>query len=394
MRLFIVAIMMSCVFLISGMGDDWGFFGHRLINKMAVYTLPPEMIALYKPNIDFITEHAVDPDKRRYASPFEGIRHYIDLDNWGEYPFDTLPRKWEDALIKFIDIIYYSSEKDSVIYKGADRYKEYLEMSFEQRELFRTFFREQISSGYYDENWSVDCAAWLDFFEEQDLECSYIRVVDSLSAHGVLPYHLLRMFHRLTHAFESGDQSDIIRLSAEIGHYLGDAHVPLHTTKNYNGQLTGQLGIHAFWESRIPELFAEDEFDFFVGKAEYIADPRKYFWDIALQSHLLVDSVLQIEKRLSQSFPSDRQFCFDERLETITRLPCRDYARAYSDAMQGMVEERFRASIKSVGDVWYTAWIDAGQPSFGIDRKIEMEEGKIPSSLDTVSRLRVSQRAH
>src|SRR5258706_64589 len=28
----------------------------------------------------------------------------------------------------------------------------------------------------------------------------------------------------------------------------------------------------------------------------------------------------------------------------------------------GMVERQFRASIKMTGDIWYTAWVDAGQP--------------------------------
>nr|MBP8115927.1 S1/P1 Nuclease [Chitinophagaceae bacterium] len=54
----------------------WGFYGHRMINHYAVFLLPPEMMILYKPQIDFLTEHAVDPDKRRYAIPEEGPRHY------------------------------------------------------------------------------------------------------------------------------------------------------------------------------------------------------------------------------------------------------------------------------------------------------------------------------
>ena len=67
----------------------WGFYAHKLINQYAVYLLPPEMMVLYKPNIEFITEHAVDPDKRRYAVKEEGPRHYIDLDHYhalGQYP--------------------------------------------------------------------------------------------------------------------------------------------------------------------------------------------------------------------------------------------------------------------------------------------------------------------
>jgi hypothetical protein len=61
----------------------WGFFGHQRINYYAVFLLPPEMMVLYKPNIAFLSEHAVDPDKRRYAVKDEGPRHYIDIDHYG-----------------------------------------------------------------------------------------------------------------------------------------------------------------------------------------------------------------------------------------------------------------------------------------------------------------------
>ncbi len=70
----------------------WGFYAHKKINYYAVFLLPPEMMVLYKPNIEFLEEHAVDPDKRRYAVPEEGPRHYIDIDHYGEYPYPNLPR--------------------------------------------------------------------------------------------------------------------------------------------------------------------------------------------------------------------------------------------------------------------------------------------------------------
>lgn len=94
-------ILFTFVTLITKQCFCWGFFGHRKINQHAVYLLPPEMMALYKPNIDFITEHAVDPDKRRYAIPEEGPRHYIDIDRYGKYPYDSLPRKWTEAVAKY-----------------------------------------------------------------------------------------------------------------------------------------------------------------------------------------------------------------------------------------------------------------------------------------------------
>jgi len=136
----------------------------------------------------------------------------------------------------------------------------------------------------------------------------------------------------------------------------------LHTTENYNGQLTNQTGIHAFWESRIPELFADEQYDYFVGKAEYIASPKDYFWDVVLESHSLVDSVLSIEKRLSQTFPEDKQYCYEERLGRTIRTYCKEYAAAYQRRLSGMVEDRMQKTILSIGSCWYTAWVDAGQP--------------------------------
>ena len=79
----------------------WGFFAHQKINYYAVFLLPPQMLVLYKPNIAFITEHAVDPDKKRYAVATEGAHHYIDIDFYGKYPFPALPRKWKDAVDTF-----------------------------------------------------------------------------------------------------------------------------------------------------------------------------------------------------------------------------------------------------------------------------------------------------
>jgi hypothetical protein len=78
-----------------------GFYAHQKINYYAVFLLPPEMMVLYKPQIGFLSEHAVDPDKRRYAVPEEGPRHYIDIDHYGTYPYEALPRKWNDAVEKF-----------------------------------------------------------------------------------------------------------------------------------------------------------------------------------------------------------------------------------------------------------------------------------------------------
>ncbi|MGY0038159.1 hypothetical protein [Pedobacter sp. NJ-S-72] len=116
----------------------------------------------------------------------------------------------------------------------------------------------------------------------------------------------------MVNAFKIRDSLKILIHSAYLGHYLADAHVPLHTTENHNGQLSNQPGIHAFWESRLPELFAET-YSFLVGRAVYIEDPLKETWKIISHTHQLVDSVLIIEANLNRSFPAYRKYSYSKR---------------------------------------------------------------------------------
>ena len=63
--------------------------------------MPEELIGFYKKHIDYLSEHSVDADKRRYAIKEEAPRHYIDIDHYGKNPFEVMPRKWTDAVEKF-----------------------------------------------------------------------------------------------------------------------------------------------------------------------------------------------------------------------------------------------------------------------------------------------------
>lgn len=268
----------------------WGFFGHKRINRVAIFTLPPEMFGFYKENIEFITEHAVDPDKRRYAVEGEAQRHYIDIDHYtkdGQDPFELVPKKWNDAIAKYTE--------------------------------------------------------------------------DTLQAYGIVPWHILVMKYKLQKAFESKNSDLILKYSTEIGHYIGDAHVPLHTTENYNGQLTGQKGIHGLWESRIVEINAE-YYDYFVGKATYVPQVLDFAWDAVKTSHMSVDSVLTIEKELTKEFPSDQKYTYEPRGNMMVQSYSKAFCDEYQRRMNGMVERRMRTAIIGVGSIWYTAWVDAGQP--------------------------------
>jgi len=315
------------------------------------------MINLFKENIDYISEHAVDPDKRRYATPFEAVRHYIDIDHWGENPFEIVPRNYVDAVTKFGD--FY-------VVNGADTTYLSFDTSEESKEFqnTRAFVKNNWMSQRYEEEQIYNCDSLAKYFDLKEEECLDFRFTDVFSTYGILPYELGVQQYRLTEAFQNRDVNRIMRIATDMGHYIADAHVPLHTTENYNGQMTGQEGIHAFWESRLPELYAEKEYDFLVGQADYIEDKTAFFWEIVEDSHENLARVLEVEMELRSEYDQDRQYCYEERLGATVRLECEGYADEYHDRLGGMVEDRMRASIKAVADCWYSAWVDAGQPSF------------------------------
>jgi hypothetical protein len=186
--------------------------------------------------------------------------------------------------------------------------------------------------------------------------------MEVIQQNGIVPWWLQTMQFRLTEAFKEKNASRILKLSAEIGHYLADAHVPLHASSNHNGQFTGQRGIHGFWESRIPELLAENEWDFFIGKATYIKNPPDFIWKRVLESAAASDTVLKYEQQLSNQFPADQKFSFETRNGIIVRQYSSSFSKAYDKLLKGMVERRMRQSIFAVGSFWYTAWVNAGQP--------------------------------
>ncbi|MBP6302032.1 MAG: zinc dependent phospholipase C family protein [Bacteroidia bacterium] len=283
-KLFQIFVFSTLVILMC----SWGFFAHRQINRLAVFTVPAPLFGFYKANIEYLTEHAVDADKRRYSDEAEACRHYLDADHYEQLPpIDTIPKYWKQAVEKYTE--------------------------------------------------------------------------DTLKAYGIVPWHIHLMTFRLTEAFKQKDKRKILRLSADLGHYVADAHVPLHATENYNGQLTGQTGIHGFWESRLPELFSNN-YDFFTGKAHHIEDVQQAAWVAVNGSFAAVDSVLRLERELSKQFPDDRKYAFEQKGNMTVRVYSKEYAAAYDRLMGDMVERRMRASVILVGSLWYTAWVNSGQP--------------------------------
>ena len=186
---------------------------------------------------------------------------------------------------------------------------------------------------------------------------------DSIQKHGIVPWHIPIVYKNLTQAFIKKDTISIIKLSAELGHYIGDAHVPLHTTSNYDGQKTGQTGLHSFWESRIPEIL-DSALEDWIGPAEYLSNIQKSAWEWVIDSNQEVAILIQKEKEISRQIPNNKKFTFEQKGTTLQKTPSLFYSKKYHQSLGNQIEKRFNAAIKHVSDVWYSAWVDGGQPIF------------------------------
>ncbi len=263
----------------------WGFFGHKKINELAIYALPPALQPFYRAHSKEIIEWSVAPDQRRYVIEEEGAKHYIDLDLYDSLP---LPKYWSQAVEKY----------------GED------------------YLRER----------------------------------------GIVPWNTYFVYHQLVKAMADKKYKRIIKLSADLGHYVADAHVPLHTTSNYNGQQTGQLGIHSFWESRLPELYFSS-YDLFSQRAGYIKDVQGELWLTISESNALLKDVLELEAMLTQEIGEDKKYAYMQRGKKMIRMPSTYFSERYNKQAGGQVEQRMRKSIYRVSSLWFSAWIDAGQPN-------------------------------
>ena len=300
-KLFLISIVFCLIYLsFSKSSYSWGFYAHKQINRLAVYSVPEPLYPFYRKHLIWISEHAVDADKRRHLLENEACKHYLDADKYEcSAPLDTINIPWT---------------------KAVEIYSE-----------------------------------------------------DTLKAHGIAPWNVIFDYYRLVKAFREKNINSVLKISADLGHYIGDCHVPLHTTHNYNGQLTGQYGIHAFWESRLPELFA-DSYYLFIPKAQYIPYLFPEIFSAVSESFAAKDSVLDFEKILSAITPEEKKYSLEWRGQIQKLEYSYDFSQKYHQMLGDMVQRRIKSSAFLTASVWYTAWLEAGQPNMLINDNVGFTE--------------------
>ena len=173
--------------------------------------------------------------------------------------------------------------------------------------------------------------------------------IDQFKKAGTAPWRVNEFYDLLVDAFRRKDSAEVVRIAAELGHYVSDSHVPLHATANHDGQLTNQKGLHSAWESRLVEKFV-DESMLKVRTAEAYRQPRVVAFSWINESFTFVPHAL----------------ASDQKARTETQTDLQRDSQAYWEAFWSLegptVIQRMNASSQSLGNMILSAWIEAGKP--------------------------------
>lgn len=179
------------------------------------------------------------------------------------------------------------------------------------------------------------------------------------AARGRVPWRVGEVYRALVDAFRAKDVALVMKTAADLGHFVADAHVPLHATLNHDGQLTNQRGLHNRWESTLVERFARQlEDDVQPGAAEDPGDPVALTFAALRQSFLHHLEVLAADRE--SAGPRDlAETPEDERYDDAY------YSRLY--AREGpRLRARLAAAATATGGLWRQAWEEAGRPELPV----------------------------
>ncbi len=187
--------------------------------------------------------------------------------------------------------------------------------------------------------------------------------LDTLTKYGYVPYQIMVVKDQLTRAFNMQNKDSILFYAADLGHYIGDANVPLHTTLNYDGQLSNQQGLHSLWESMIPELEIE-QYNLNSGhKVRYLRNPIKDVFRAIKRAHELLPSMFAKEVETTLLFTDSTKYRYQLRNGKQSRSYSSAFAKAFAEKLKPTINQQLLHSADMIADFWYTAWVDAGKPN-------------------------------
>lgn len=163
---------------------------------------------------------------------------------------------------------------------------------------------------------------------------------------GILPWTTLATFNSLESCFKKGNWKQAEFFAADLGHYVADGHMPFHITKNYDGQLTGNTGIHSRYESTMISKF-EDSISYIGKPVFFIENPETFIFFYLNHNYVCIDSIIDADN-------------------TARKIAGNNRSDAYYDVLWGktkqLTNQLFANASQAFASLVYTAWVNAGSP--------------------------------
>jgi len=161
---------------------------------------------------------------------------------------------------------------------------------------------------------------------------------------GILPWAILKTADSLKTSFEINDMHKAMLLAADLGHYIGDSHMPLHITRNYNGQYTNQTGVHSRYESNLINTF-QSQIVYDGDSLQYIDNLSDFVFNMIYDNYQYVDSVLYADS-VANAFAGNH---------TSTT-----YYNKFWEIAKNFTIRLFQKASYRLTCVIYTQWINSG----------------------------------
>ena len=169
---------------------------------------------------------------------------------------------------------------------------------------------------------------------------------ERVKQNGINPWATIWILDSITQQMQRGDWNTVYQTASDLGHYVGDAHQPLHNTINYNGQLTGNNGIHSRYETSMINAH-QAELLILADSAMYIDSPLEFVFSFVLHSNSLIDSI----------------FIADDSAKALSSGNYNDtYYNELWRRTKNFTKEQFQTATFDLASLFYTAWVNAGSP--------------------------------
>jgi hypothetical protein len=176
---------------------------------------------------------------------------------------------------------------------------------------------------------------------------------------GILPWATMVTFDSLRNCFARLDWDKAVLFAADLGHYVADGHMPMHITENYNGQLTGNNGIHSRYESTMINTYI-GQINFQGMDISAIPNVNQYIFDYLYNNYTYVDSILAADNyAMSVSGGNTSSSAYKTALWNKTK---------------GFTVPLFKNASHSIAELMYTAWVQAGCPEMSPTSIFEQDE--------------------